>query len=432
MTRLSYGRELLCAVSVPFLVAGLQGSIAAVFVRNAYEGVVAAGTLNMAATLVAASPALTNISSPLWNRILRGRHRPRAMATILLLIMLAVAALSLSPMTPAGLVIAVAAVIATQTLWTGFISARSIAWESNYPRAVRGRITGRFAMVQVLTVALLGQVLGQALDLNADAFRLLLPVGCAVAFVAVRTWAFMPVRRHEHTIAVEKARRGDPLQPASSALAVLKADRPYAAFMGCQMLLGLGNLMVTAIMPVTLREGFNQGYAGGIWVANTLPLIMMPLTIPWWARLLDRGHVVRFRSIHSWVFACAITLLVLGFWLGSMPLVYAAALVQGAGFGGGVLAWNLGHMDFAPPGRAPDYLNVHILLTGIRGLAAPFLAERIYALFKHLLIDPDGSRGLAAAGLYAVCAALSLAGAVGFTVLGLSPRFSGTDRRDLQ
>jgi hypothetical protein len=39
--------------------------------------------------------------------------------------------------------------------------------------------------------------------------------------------------------------------------------------------------------------------------------------------------------------------------------------------GGGALAWNLGHLHFAPPEKAEIYMGVHVALSGARGLIAP-------------------------------------------------------------
>jgi hypothetical protein len=56
----------------------------------------------------------------------------------------------------------------------------------------------------------------------------------------------------------------------------------------------------------------------------------------------------------------------------------ASRLVLGLGIGGGMLAWELGHHDFASRQMANLYMGIHATLTGIRGLIAPFLFTYIY------------------------------------------------------
>ena len=57
--------------------------------------------------------------------------------------------------------------------------------------------------------------------------------------------------------------------------------------------------------------------------------------------------------------------------LTAVGLFALRAILQGLGYGGGALAWNLGHLHFAPPQRAEIYMGIHVSLTGMRGLIAP-------------------------------------------------------------
>lgn len=451
MARLHFGREVVASATIPFLTAGIEGTIAGVFVRNAFEGVVSPTHLNALATIVASSPAISNLSSPIWKRLLRGTDRPRAAATILLLIMFSVVLVSMAPISRNGAYQVVLAVVLGRVLWTGFISARATTWQLNYPRMSRGRITGKLATVQTLTIAALGWMLGVALDYEERAFRVLLPIGCCVGFVTVWTWLKMPVRhgaklrRDERAIAKDRS-----AARALSIYQILKSDRAYRSYMSSQMMMGMGNLIMIAISPVMVKEVFNQSYTGGIAITSTFPLLMMPVSIPMWARLLDKGHVVAFRAVHSWVFVASQTCMVIGYWYQEISFIYAAALFQGAGFGGGVLAWPLGHMDFAPPERAADYLNVHVWLTGLRGLFAPLIAYGVYTTLSEwvstVLVLRTLCRGspfdafnqwgsptasFAAGGVSLVCLVLVTSGAFGFLKLWKQGNFGKKHRDEL-
>ncbi|MCA9278887.1 MAG: MFS transporter [Phycisphaeraceae bacterium] len=417
MARLNFSREVLSAATLPFITAGIEGAIAGVFVRNAFEHVVSDDYLNALTTLVASSPALSNLSSPIWRRMLRGTDRPRIAGMLLIFIMLSVVMVSTAQISTFGAVQVVVAVIFGRILWTGFISARATTWQLNYPRESRGRITGKLATVQTLTIAALGWTLGKALDYEQNAFRVLLPVGCVIGFVTVWTWLRMPVRQNAKLRRDERAIASNADARRSLTIyQILKTDSAYRSYMMSQMMMGLGNLIMIAISPVMVKEVFHQSYSGGIAITNTLPLLMMPVSIPIWARLLDKGHVVAFRAVHSWVFVTSQTCMVLGYWFQEISLIYAAAAFQGAGFGGGVLAWPLGHMDFAPPERAADYLNVHVWLTGLRGLVAPLIAFGVYNGLKSL---PESEHvpspvSLASSGVSFLCLLLVFSGAIGF------------------
>ena len=91
-----------------------------------------------------------------------------------------------------------------------------------------------------------------------------------------------------------------------------------------------------------------------------------------------------------------------------LPLLFVASAMLGIGFGGGMLAWNLGHQHFAPPHRDSQYMSVHVMLTGIRGLIAPFLGVAIFTA-----LAARGHPGM----IYAVTLGLNIAGAIGFLML---------------
>ena len=82
-------------------------------------------------------------------------------------------------------------------------------------------------------------------------------------------------------------------------------------------------------------------------------------------------------------------------------------MVLGVGRGGGALAWNLGHNDFASEERSVDYMSVHVTLTGIRGLIAPLAGVGLYG-FLEASQPGTGAWSLALPFL------LTLTGALGF------------------
>ena len=56
------------------------------------------------------------------------------------------------------------------------------------------------------------------------------------------------------------------------------------------------------------------------------------------------------------------------------------AIGQGLHQGGGSLAWTLGHLDFSRRHDAELYMGVHVTLTGLRGLIAPFVGVALGGL----------------------------------------------------
>jgi hypothetical protein len=269
------------------------------------------------------------------------------------------------------------------------------------------------ATVQSLVLALSGWILGAGMDLSPRSFHLLFPALALLGIVGNVLWRRVPMRGESRSLRAETedaaTRRLDP----TGIVRTLREDRPYASFMLWMWVFGLGNLMIGAPLAIVLEDDLHATYTQGILVTTVIPLLVMPLAIPFWARRLGSSHVVDFRAVHAWSFVVATAVIFLASWTRSMPLFYASGALLGVGFAGGSLAWNIGHQDFAPPERDAEYMAVHVTLNGIRGLIAPFLAVGLY-------------EGLRAWGLapwtFFVCTAINAVGAWGFVMLRKSRR----------
>jgi hypothetical protein len=63
--------------------------------------------------------------------------------------------------------------------------------------------------------------------------------------------------------------------------------------------------------------------------------------------------------------------------------------VNGIVNGGGSLAWQLGHNDFAPRDQLAAYMGIHVTLTGVRGAFAPFLGMALYLGWSQGAVLPE-------------------------------------------
>lgn len=418
MARANYRREAASAFFIPFALAATEGSIVSVLVRLSFEGRVNPLLLNLAVGVLAAAPAMANIFSFAWVRASHGVRKIPFINGLQIGVLALVLAIALAPTNGPGLVVTTLAVVAARMCWSGLITIRSTVWRYNYPRDLRARITGKFATIQVLMIALLSLGLGQAMDANEIAFRVLLPVGVVLAGVGV--WQYSRVRMRGEATLLRGERTGEAARAASlnpwSIVRTLREDRPFGRFMAAQFLLGTGNMMSMAPLVLILREDFGLGYLGSLLITASIPMAVMPLAIPFWARLLDHTHIVRFRTIHSWAFLVSLGLILVGILLDAPWLLFLGAIAKGVAFGGGVLAWNLGHLDFAPAGRESQYMGVHVTLTGVRGALAPMIGVTIYTMASGV-----GFAGSAGAWTYGLCLLIAAAGTASFFVLARDP-----------
>ncbi|MGV6815205.1 MAG: hypothetical protein ACWA5W_09395, partial [Phycisphaerales bacterium] len=191
---------------------------------------------------------------------------------------------------------------------------------------------------------------------------------------------------------------------------VLKEDKAYRRYQICQLLLGFGNIMSWTPFVIMAKQQFDIGYFWGIMLTQVIPLMMMPFAIPLWAKLLDSVHIVKFRAIHSWVFVFSMTCALIAGQTNIMGFLFAASIFRGIAFGGGALAWNLGHLQFVKADKSQDYMSIHVTLTGLRGLTAPFVGVAIY---NTLETRHPGS----GSWIFALTLAITTTGALGFLYL---------------
>lgn len=428
MSRQSYRWEALSALFLPTAVACVEANVIAVIAKKAFNA------SPLAIATLAAAPALSNLSSVLWTRFIKGRDRVRAVNAMQLALLASVAIIALAPISPLGQLVLVLATTAARVLLTGIITARTDIWRNNYARAHRARVTGKLLTIAALTVAITAAILGAAMDLSASsritAFRIIYLAAAIIGLLGV--FLFSRVRWRTRSMSLRAERDPDAEYATAGArdmLRVLRNDKTYRSFMAAQFALGLPNLASIPIFIIALENAFQPSYAESFLLTQIIPLLVPILTIPLWARLLDRTHIVRFRVFHSWFFVVANLLLAIGFIYHHIPTIYISRIILGAAYGGGMLAWDLGHHDFARRDLATLYMGIHVTLTGVRGAIAPFLGVLLYsgalaipAFTLSALKFPGASINIPAMGYHAfyLLAALSVVGALMFLRLSRS------------
>lgn len=423
--------DLFRARSLPFLcrhsyVVEMQHLILWGFFAGAVEGgvcaVVAAKTFNgsfLLITVITATPMFANLVSLAWGVLCRGRRK------LLLLTALAgagvtiAASIGATPRTPWGGWIFALQIALARTFLSGVATVRTSLWRSNYPQRVRGRITARLqyarASMGVVAIALTGVLF----DRNPDAFRWVYPsfafVGAAAILLITRerVRGERAVLRHH-----ARERAGDGL-PADRPLwlapfdvvavlsprhllreltRVLTTDRRFARYCGAQMFLGVANQMIQPVIVLLVTDRLGLSYFESNGLIDMLPQLLLLIALPAWAALFDRVGVLRFRVVNTigWLGSIVIAglaamavhgeaLLDSGTYFLALGLLLASRVVHGLSAGGGAIAWNIGHMHFSSDEDAELYMGIHVSLTGLRGLFAPFLGAWLYVHLGWLM-----------------------------------------------
>lgn len=410
LARANYARELRAAFFLPWAIAATEGGVIGFIVRKLHEGVVDDTTLNYFAGALIAAPALANITSFLWAILAHGKRKIPFITALQLGLLICIAFIAIAPKSPAGLVMLVVAAFGARILLAGIVTIRATIWGVNYPQQ-RAKLTGKFQTVSVTITSLIAIGLGAAMQYNENAYRIFIPIGGFIALLGVSSYARIRLRTERIILKNEQEQTDDNNKTSIlSGFRVLKEDKAYRRYQICQLLLGFGNIMSWTPFVIMAKQQFDIGYFWGIMLTQVIPLMMMPFAIPLWAKLLDSVHIVKFRAIHSWVFVFSMTCALIAGQTNIMGFLFAASIFRGIAFGGGALAWNLGHLQFVKADKSQDYMSIHVTLTGLRGLTAPFVGVAIY---NTLETRHPGS----GSWVFALTLAITTTGALGFLYL---------------
>jgi len=416
MTRQSYACELVSALAMPMAFSIIEGRVIAVLAQRVFD----IGNFEFATIM--AAPTVANLTSLLWARLCRGRAKVRCMTVMQTVALLLIGGVALLPATRAGGAGLVAMVLAIRCLMAGLMTIRSTIWRHNYPRATRGQITSRLATISTVIMSVTPLIAAPLLDYRAELFRVVYPLTAVAASIGVIAFSQVRVRREKELLAYERQAHAKPTPHGSPGAIyeydrtatpeqntrfwhVLRQDKFYRDYQLWQFIGGMANLMGDAAMtrlvvvwtsdphyPALVRYQFLIS----IFLLVTIPATVMILLLPKWASYFDGVHIAEFRARHSkvWIvlqvlyFLAALAAAMVSPMLGLVVLVFAQISV-GVANAGGVLAWNLGHNDFADRKMVAVYMGIHIMLTGVRGLFAAYLGIYLMEGFHGRGLLPD-------------------------------------------
>ncbi len=452
MTRQSYRHEIISSFSVPFMVAMVEGGVVGVLAEKVFN------VSNLLLAVFVAAPMFANLTSLVWARLARGRRKIVFINALQVTMMLLVAAVALLPVNDTGGYLLAAIVVTSRCLLSGMITVRSSVWRMNYPRYYRGRIAGRLARAATLTMLATSLLTAALLDWDQHAFRVAYPLAGLIGLIGVEAFSRIRLRgerellRYETLPQTRPTPHGetgeiyeyDPKGPAGTFWSVLRQDKTFRTYLFWQFLAGISNMMIEAPVVKLVSDttealgrvsllGFSVAldFVIAIGLTMILPTGLAMITLPMWGNLLDRMHIARFRVRQGWLWAVsqAITgggalLAVNGQIAAALLTLAAARFVLGVARGGGMIAWNLGHNDFASRRLVAVYMGIHVTLTGIRGAFAPFLGILLYAGWPVMTIPGvglviPGWDGVGP-GVFFIAAAIGTASAVGFYTLARS------------
>ena len=411
----SFRCELRAEATLPICYALLEGGFVGVLADKVFH----LGPFGIA--LVTASQLFGNLASAGWARLGERTRKVPLINALQFGVAALAAAIALIPATSAGARIFVAALIATHIIRGGITTLRSVIWTQNYAAGARARITARLTFLGQGVLAATAWLAGEWLDRSGMAYSAPYLLGAALGAFGAFWFSRISMRGEETPGAPPLGASAEgPRAPRGRLFAVLREDPLYARYLLWQSVLGASNMMIEPAVVVLVSRELAADTATSVALITTIPLGLGVLLLPVWAAYVDRVHVAEFRARHSWLWAISQATTAIGALTHSLAWVAAGRVMLGIARGGGTLAWNIGHNDFARPERAGLYMGVHATLTGIRGAIAPFVGIALYAGVPALALTSNFTLpALPAIGgwMMLIAAALSALSTLGFAAL---------------
>jgi MFS family permease len=386
-------------------------------IEGGFAAVVAAKTFDVPPWLLAvisAAPMFGNLSSFVWNRVASARPKVIIVVTLQALVLCCLLAVAVSPRSLAGAWVLVGSVIVGRLLIAGIITARSVIWSLNYGRNLRARATSRLQVISSFAIVLTTALAGLILDAHPENFRWLYGGGVLVG--AIGAWSFSRVKVQGELRHRVLERRGDShVDGRNGFLQILRADRQYARYQLHQFTSGVSAMMLDPVLVYLVSKQLGANYVVSISIIMIIPFAMNLITLPLWGRYLDRVHVAEFRARQNALWVLGVLIMFWGALTSSLVWIAIGRFVHGIVNGGGSLAWQLGHNDFAPRDQLSAYMGIHVTLTGVRGAFAPFLGMALYLGWSPGALLP-GMPGLGAY-IFVVSAVLGVFAWRGFDTL---------------
>ncbi len=383
--RANYRHELLSSLTYPLASAMAEGSFAAVVAKKYFQ----ASPLLIA--VIVAAPMFGNILALLWADLSERREKVplvNALQVGVIGCTAAVGATYFLDKSVGGWAFAFL-MVAARLLASGIVTVRNVVWRANFPRHLRGQLVSKITFISSAMLAITTFFGSWLLDYAPASYALLYVACSLLGLIGVRQFARVRTRGDR----TARARVGprEPIHPVGRIIELLRTsrqllreDRHFRVYQRAQMLQGMAFMAMLPPMYEMVSSEMTdpQGqYNLATTVIHVVPALLTTLFIQAWAPLFDRMNIVRFRFMQSCSALLTHVLLMSGALTDSLPLMTVGMIAYGISMAGGNLAWNLGQNAFASAERLPTYVGVHVMLTGLRGMFAPFIGTLLYSGF---------------------------------------------------
>lgn len=298
--------------------------------------------------------------------------------------------------TPVFFILCIAACNYTDSL---IRPAWNTVFKHNYTNEKRSTLYSYASSLQTIVVLVVTTLSGYLFDFNYKIYKILYPAAGIFDILAYINLAKMitwgnPVKEKTKTdlknLFSLNLLKDIIILPVRNLLRIFRENKPFRRFENYFFLYGVAFMIASPAVPIFLVEVLKLDYSpisiakGLVFYSSTI------LFTPVMGRLHGSGNPTKFcgylfLSLISYpIFMICIKIFGIDMKLLSPEiLLYITFFFFGIFMSGVTMSWNLSSIYYSPPNEVANYQAVHITLTGVRGLIAPFIG---YLILKYISI----------------------------------------------
>ncbi|PKN74846.1 MAG: hypothetical protein CVU49_06870 [Candidatus Cloacimonetes bacterium HGW-Cloacimonetes-2] len=285
------------------------------------------------------------------------------------------------------------------------VPAQNGIYQRNINVSRRAKVYGYTISIGMLISIIVTFFAGRLLDIQESAYRWIVAATGIAGFISCVVLSRIKI---DEPVPCEK-RPNLPLRqaladPIHSTIRLLKENPQFAAFERSFSIYGMGFIMMTPVIPLLLVNELKLSYTVNFLTKGILSQAGMLFLSPLIGKIHDRLHPFRFISLSFGTLMFFPLVIIVATKFAGIPalattLVFVAYIIFGIAMAGINMAWNMSSIFFAGKENAAVFQSVHVTMTGIRGLIAPFLGLILNRLFGYSAVFLVASGFLATAAI---------------------------------
>ncbi|MFO8061583.1 MAG: MFS transporter [bacterium] len=255
----------------------------------------------------------------------------------------------------------------------------------NISRDKRGMLFGFMNALSTLTALLISLLAGLILDMNENFYRLIFAAGGLTGLYSAYLFSRIRINKKRLTDnALQFVSSRDIMYPLKNMIHIFRQDPYYFFFESSFFIYGLGFISILPALPIYFVDVMGMDYSQISIAKGVVGQLFMVLIMPFAGRFHDRSNPILLSSAVFFILALYPLILVIApmsMTIDPVHFVYLSFLIYSLAMSGVIIVWNLGSIFFAGNNHASDYQSIHITLTGVRGLIAPFIGLFVMKVF---------------------------------------------------